>query len=81
MDLTVAAADKVWHVEIDDQDVGAAAGSLHDFTISSGSDELFRSGTFSHGVETFDIAALPAGLYPFKCTFHPAAMRGTIEIR
>jgi plastocyanin len=78
-----APANMKWHVNIDDQEVAANGpiGTLHNFTLSSGAQKLFQTATWGPGERTFDIPGLPAGLYVFTCSFHPAAMHGTVEIK
>jgi hypothetical protein len=78
-----APANKTWHVNIDDQEVAAnqPIGTLHNFTLSSGSQKLFQTATWGPGQRSFDIPGLPAGLYVFTCSIHSSAMRGTVEIK
>lgn len=73
-----APAGKVWHVQIDN------SGYAHNFTVASGPtvpERIYMTKQFeTKGTFTFDIPALPAGSYLFKCTIHPLRMTGTLTI-
>jgi plastocyanin len=73
-----APANKTWHVAIDNQDT---AGTLHNFSVWSGSTRLYITESWGPGEQTFDIGGLPADTYLFVCTFHQSAMRGAINIK
>jgi plastocyanin len=57
-------------------------GDPHDIAIGAdGSDPVFRSDVYSGpGTTTFQVPALAAGTYTFKCDVHPG-MTGTITVR
>jgi plastocyanin len=71
-----APAGKVWHLEFDNQST-----TLHNFALSSGSQQIFRTETFGHGIQTIDIPGLPADTYLFTCTIHPQTMRGGVVLK
>jgi plastocyanin len=41
---------------------------------------IFKGGDGVHGTTTYDIPSLAAGTYAFVCTYHRAAMTGTLTI-
>ena len=71
-----APAGKVWHLEFDNQST-----TLHNFALSSGSQLIFRTETFGHGIQTIDVPGLPADTYLFTCTIHPQTMRGGVVLK
>jgi len=71
-----APAGKVWHIAFDNQST-----TLHNFALSSGSQQIFRTETFGHGIQTIDVPGLPADTYLFTCTIHPQTMRGGVVIK
>ena len=56
--LLEAPAGKVWHLEFDNQST-----TLHNFALSSGSNQIFKTETFGHGIQTIDVPGLPADTY------------------
>jgi plastocyanin len=63
-----APADQAFTIEFDNQD----AGTPHNVSILSGGDKLFTGEVFSGPkTETYDVDALKAGTYEFKCDVHP----------
>jgi hypothetical protein len=74
-----APAGKVWHVHI-----VSTAAQRNNFTVATGpklADYIFNSKDFTQGTFTFDIPALPAGDYIFKCTNDVANMHGSLTVR
>jgi len=57
-------------------------GDPHDVVIGQdGSDPVFKSDVFSGpATKTFDVPALTAGTYTFKCEVHPG-MAGTLTVK
>jgi hypothetical protein len=79
-----APAAQVWHLTIDDKDdASVVKDRVHNFTIENGpafSQRIFTTGNFDLGTHSFDIPALPAGIYNFVCTIHPEIMKGTLTV-
>jgi plastocyanin len=73
-----APADKPFQIAFDNQE-----GAPHNVAIyrdSSASEKLFGSDPFSGpAVVTYDVPALPAGTYFFRCDVHPA-MSGQLTV-
>ena len=73
-------ADKAFNLLLQNRD----QYTFHDVDIMSedGSKIIF-DGQYIYGPKdiTYDIPALPAGTYEFKCSVHPGQMTGTLTVR
>ncbi|MEA2558023.1 MAG: hypothetical protein QOG88_1561, partial [Actinomycetota bacterium] len=72
------AADTPFTIEFDNKD----AGIQHNVSIFDGASALFQKSDAQPGpvVVNYDVGALKAGDYSFKCDFHPTTMFGTFIV-
>jgi plastocyanin len=72
------AADTPFTIEFDNKD----AGVQHNVSIFDGATALFQKSDAQPGpvVVTYDVGALKAGQYSFKCDFHPTTMFGSFIV-
>ena len=90
-DTLTGRADKVWHIDFDQQDDKIDTTSVkHDVAIAAGvskqmndltfEDRIFSSKVYTIGKYTIDVSGLPAGVYTFWCTVHPNEMHGVLTV-
>jgi plastocyanin len=74
----VVPAGKAFQLTFDNQD--SAPHNVAIYTDSSAASNLFRGEIFSSGSKVYDVPALAAGSYFFRCDVHPD-MQGTITAK
>jgi len=75
-DCLAAPTETAFTIEFENKD----SGTPHNVAILSGGDKLFTGEVFSgKETETYEVDALKAGTYEFKCDVHPT-MEGTFIV-